>query len=448
MIIIEELSYSFHLGSDKNKRNTSRVSAKNNQRGTTSLSNNAIQNAQTLSKVDKHNYRKYDNEQDLIVIVKGTTSLYKDVKDLYAKEFDKARIEYNDSQTREDRKIKDYFTHISNNSKNDLACEIIIELGDKKYWDTKDDFEKKKMTNVFKEQVKDLGNIVPSFKIISAIIHYDETSPHMHIVGVPVKDGNKNGMSKQVGKTSIFTKDSLKEIQDKMRTLCIESFNKEYNSNHTLKKKLKGRNQDINVSDMGNYQQLKDEIEKNKIKLEQLDNKSKILDNTSNDIDTIIKNVKTTKLNKNNYILTENEKNKIDSYINDVKITNKKFQGMSVLSVSFDNFKEEIDKYKKIINDYQDKNKALFIRNNALSTKVKEQEEKIDELEEENFSLKKSLLYFKQKFIKLTKFLKDKLFSWGTKDPIYKQVIDDLYDKNILNDKELESIKGKDDYDL
>ena len=151
---------------------------------------------------------------------------------------------------------------------------------------------------------------------------------------------------------------------------------------------------------------------------------------------------------KINYILTENEKNIIDSYINDVKITNKKFQGMSVLSVSFDNFKEEIDKYKKIINDYQDKNKALFIRNNALSTKVKGQEEKIDELEEENFSLKKSLLYFKQKSIKLTKFLKDKLFSWGTKGPIYKQVIDDLYDKNILNDKELESIKGKDDYDL
>ena len=121
---------------------------------------------------------------------------------------------------------------------------------------------------------------------------------------------------------------------------------------------------------------------------------------------------------------------------------------MSVLSVSCDNFEEEIDKYKKIINDYQDKNKALFIRNNALSTKVKEQEEKIDELEKENFSLKKSLLYFKQEFIKLTKFLKDKLFSWGTKGPIYKQVIDDLYDKNILNDKELESIKGKDDYDL
>ena len=40
-----------------------------------------------------------------------------------------AILEYNSKQTRDDRKIDDYFKKISNNSKNDLACEIIIELG-------------------------------------------------------------------------------------------------------------------------------------------------------------------------------------------------------------------------------------------------------------------------------------------------------------------------------
>ncbi len=35
------------------------------------------------------------------------------------------------------------------------------------------------MTNVFIEQVKDLELLVPNFKIASAIIHYDETSPHL-----------------------------------------------------------------------------------------------------------------------------------------------------------------------------------------------------------------------------------------------------------------------------
>ena len=50
---------------------------------------------------------------------------------------------------------------------------------------------KKKMTNVYKKQVEDLEMLVPNFKIASAIIHYDETSPHMHIVGVPIKENNK-----------------------------------------------------------------------------------------------------------------------------------------------------------------------------------------------------------------------------------------------------------------
>ncbi len=62
MIFIEELACSFHIGSDKNKKNISRANGKNNISGTTSLSNNAIQNAKTLSKVDKHNYRKYDDK--------------------------------------------------------------------------------------------------------------------------------------------------------------------------------------------------------------------------------------------------------------------------------------------------------------------------------------------------------------------------------------------------
>ena len=225
MIFISELAYSLHLGSDKNRKNISREKAKSNNSGTTSLPNSAIQNASHLTRVDKHNYRKYDNMSEDIVIVRGTTSLVDDVKNLYIQEFQKSVDEYNNKQVREDRKIKDYFTQVSNNTKNDLACEIIIELGNKKYWDTKDKEFKRKMTNVFIKQVNDLELLVPNFKIASAIIHYDETSPHMHIVGVPIKYKNKYGQSIQVGKSDVFTKTSLRKLQDKMRILCIESFN-------------------------------------------------------------------------------------------------------------------------------------------------------------------------------------------------------------------------------
>lgn len=60
------------------------------------------------------------------------------------------------------------------------------------------------MTNVFIKKVDDLELLLPNFKICSAIIHYDKTSPHLHIVGVPIKYNCKTGMSMQVGKTDVL----------------------------------------------------------------------------------------------------------------------------------------------------------------------------------------------------------------------------------------------------
>ena len=179
---MSELAYSLHLGSDKNRKNISKQNGKNNLSGTTSLPNNAIQNVRQLSKVDKHNYRKYDNEQDLIEIVRGTSSPLDDVKELYLSEFEEARLEYNSKQTRDDRKIKDYYSKISNDTKHDLAVEIIIELGDMDYWWDKDDKEMYKMEKVYDEQVLYLKELVPDFKVANATIHFDESSPHLHIV--------------------------------------------------------------------------------------------------------------------------------------------------------------------------------------------------------------------------------------------------------------------------
>ncbi|MEG1597692.1 MAG: plasmid recombination protein [Bacilli bacterium] len=48
------------------------------------------------------------------------------------------------------------------------------------------------MIQVYKEQYFDLEEIVPNFKIVNATIHFDESSPHLHIIGIPFKDGIKN----------------------------------------------------------------------------------------------------------------------------------------------------------------------------------------------------------------------------------------------------------------
>ena len=146
-----ELSYSFHLGNDKNKTARAKEQARKNNSNTTSYSNNAIQNLQQLSKADKHNLRKYDDNNNLIMTIKGTSSLVEDTKNLYYELFNESLEKYNEKQTRTDRKIDDYFYHISNDKEHDLACEIIIELGDLDYWSDKSLNEQYKMNEVFKE---------------------------------------------------------------------------------------------------------------------------------------------------------------------------------------------------------------------------------------------------------------------------------------------------------
>ena len=460
-MIIIELAYSFHLGSDKNKRNSSRNSAKSNRSGSTSLSNNAIQNAGGLTKVDNHNYRKYDNKQDNIEIIRGSSSLVDDVKKLYIDEFEEAKEEYNLKQTRDNRKIKDYFTHVSNNSKNDLACEIIIELGDKKYWDTKDIKFKKRMTNIFKNQVNDLETIMPNFKIASAIVHYDETSPHLHIVGVPIKTGGKNGMRKQVGKSDVFTKESLRKLQDKMRILCIESFNKEYNLTNSLKTKKKGRNRDYHITEMDNYMEMKEQLEKNQESLEKANKKFLELDNNLKEVKEIINDLKPTLIKKDNYVLKQEDKDKFVKYIKQVDKTNTEYKNIQSLSITLNNVDTKIKENHEKIKTLTENNEALELKVETLIKNNKVKDKQIEELKKENLSLSQSLLFWKDRFLKVISFIKNKLFGKQKEKDKYMEFADDLYDKNIIDDNTYEDLQDtyefskdhdynneKDDFDI
>ena len=445
-----ELAYSLHLSSDKNRKNISKQNSKNNISGTTSLPNNAIQNARQLSKVDKHNYRKYDNEQDLIEIVRGTSSPFEDVRNLYLKEFEEARLEYNKLQSRPSRMINDYFENVSNNEKKDLACEIIIELGDKEYWDTKDETFKKKMSEVYKKQAHDLELLVPNFKVASAIIHYDETSPHMHIVGVPIKEKNKNGMSKQVGKSDVFTKESLIKLQDNMRTLCIEEFNEEYNLNTSLKKKQKGRNRDIHVSDMDNYIEMKKQIEKNTENLKQAKKKSSELKQNSKDIKDKIDKLKVSKLNKDNYILSKEDRDSFIDFIEQVDNTNKEYDKIQTLSNTLVNAHDQLKDKNNKIKTLTENNEALNLRVKTLNDTIKEKDNEISFLKFKIKNIQNTLEYWKDKFEKLISFLHSKLHSWYDKDDKYIDVVNDMYDDKVLDDDDIENLdlsKEKDDFE-
>lgn len=396
---IQKLAYSFHIGNDKNKSKRSRKNIKNGVVADKVFNNNAIQNAHQLSKVNKHNLRKYDNNIEKIELLYGSNDLYEDVKKLYVDEFDESRKDYNEKQTRNDRKIEDYFSHISNNNKNDLACEIIIELGDMKFWKDKEDSYKRKMTEVFKEQIQDLEKIVPSFKVANAVVHYDEASPHLHIVGVPVKGGNKNGMKKQVGKSTIFTKEPLREIQDTMRIYCKESFNKIYDTNIELLEKLEGKNYDIPIKDMNKqYNYFKEHADRSRERLERVNSQTKETLLKSNEIKEIITNLKPTKISKNNYVISEEDKKTIYDFAKKVDIIVDGIKNIDDLTSLMDDFKHNFQNYTNNIDNLElelkQKNqriKTLERQNITKQNKIAEQREENSLLKEENSKLKELL---------------------------------------------------------
>lgn len=445
--MVQELAYSIHLGSDKNRSKVAKKVAKGNGSSTTSFSNNAIQNAQQLSKVNKHNLRDYDHKTDNIQVVYGTNDLYKDVQNLYQKEFLQAQLEYDNKQTRADRKIGNYFNHISKDSKHDLACELIIELGDMDFWNDKSMDYKKQMTEVYKDQIYKLMEVVPDFKVANAVVHYDEISPHMHLVGIPVKDGYKNGMKKQVAKSKIFTKESLKTLQDNMRAYCIEKFNEVYVQKATLKKKQKGRNKDIHVNEMEGYRELKKEQEKNAKKLKEANNKSEKLNYKTEEINNILDNLKPSTFNKNNKQISNEDVEKIKNYAKEVEYTTKSIKGVNNLNVIIDNIEQ---KYKDLVNErdrlyYSNNEKDTTIAN--LKEEIEFKNKKINKLELALDKVKTELSRFKDFWRRLIKRFQIKIMDERFKDipeekRNYTIVAEDLERSGIFDDNDAEIVKN------
>lgn len=317
------------------------------------------------------------------------------------------------------------------------------------YWNGKSDNERHKMNEVFKEQVETLELIIPNFKVANATAHYDETSPHLHVIGVAYKENCKRGLERQVGKSSVFTKTSLSEYQDIMRDNCIKSFNKIYNKNYVLKEKEDGRNHDINVKDMGNYREIKKEKEKYVKKLNELNDKTNNLKNSSDSILKLIDELKTSKLNKDNLIISKEQADEIKNYI---ELTNQ----------ATDNLKDSndllalLDKYEKDLKTHSNEIKVLErkveVRDEEIE-KLKDdnyyKDSKIDELEDKVDKLEELVNYFKNLWNKLMAFLHEKFFSSNQ----YDDLIDEMQDEEILSPEDVGKINGsisieKDDFEL
>lgn len=238
-----ELSYSFHMGSGKN----------------------AINNATDLGKVERHNGREYADynawkeqnglensfsKQDNVYLV-GNKDLVKNVKDLYKKEFGKAVEEYNKAQTRADRQITNYFNHVSKLKNQQIATELIIQVGSKSDWENLSLKDRQKTLPIFQNQIAKFQQDYPDFKIAQAVAHLDESTPHLHVVGIPVGySKNGKGLSKKIQKSNVFNKKSLTKMQAEMRQQAERDCRQYLSPYLSFKSKQRGRNIDYKKEEL------------------------------------------------------------------------------------------------------------------------------------------------------------------------------------------------------
>lgn len=226
-----------------------------------------------LEGVAKHNLRKYkssDYSADNIVVIQGTQNLVRDVKTVYHQEFDAALKDYNERQKRADRKIADYFEHVANKEQ-DMAVEIIIQLGDREYW-KENEFNKIYMKRIYGCLLDELKRLFPNFIVANAVVHLDEDSPHMHVVGVPVAYGYTRGLSKQVSKRWVFTPETLSDLlQGKLRAYANRMVDIWFHDE--IKEKAKGRNHDLIVME---YKVAKETEKYEQIKVEYVNTEKEV----------------------------------------------------------------------------------------------------------------------------------------------------------------------------
>lgn len=390
---MKELGVSFHCGSREN----------------------AIRSEKDLKKADAHNNRKYKNKnnQELDpekshenVVIVGTNNIIEDVKKVYKNEFNEAVYNYNLKQKREDRKILDYYEQINNDKQTNLAVEMLFQLGDSEHWKDKSMEDKKKMVNIYSKAIDILKdrNIVTA----QATVHLDESSPHLHLIAVPIAENNKRGLSKQVSQNKVLTIKTIKEIREEIEKVFINEYKKTYKEDITLKKgselpdhldvkKYKKAKEILKVAKAYEYnQEIKDTLETE-------------LENTKAEIKQI---------EEEKAEVEKEKENKIENIENVKKETSNLTNELTKLETSKSNKSKEKDDLEKALDLYQQKIKDY-------KEQIVKDKEEADRLEEEEKKTAEDLKAQEKKI----KDIKDEI------DKKNKDYNDSLTEKNNLEEK-------------
>lgn len=213
----------------------------------------APKNLNYLVKMEKHNRRLFAESnkkskgyvRELINSNQSYVSLYRETLEKWLA---LPIMEYNDSQTRNDRKYKgvdDYIRRLEDSSNKNIAMEMIVQVADREFWADREN-DRDKMEKVYRDYIGFLDEEFPNFKVISCTFHNDEDSPHIHIVGVPIAEFDK-GLKMRVSQRNVFTKQEMERLQEKGRDFLEKSMQKWIDNEFRFDEKKKGRNHNYSI---------------------------------------------------------------------------------------------------------------------------------------------------------------------------------------------------------
>lgn len=381
----------------------------------------------------KHNERKTKNHSNKnIDSSKTELNYYLKKNELsYIKEFDRIKEKY------------DLKGQIRSNS--NIMCEMVF-TSDQKFFD-KIGYEESK--RYFEEsykficEYKNLGEQ----NIISAVVHMDEDTPHMHLIFIPVihttdKQGNK--INKVCCRDFWKGKNSYRDLQNAYfkhisgkgfkleRGELVEVTNREHYSVQEYKRitNFENTKELLNsiklelpeTPDIKDFQKImlnRDEKIKNKI----IKPKDELIKKLYNENISLYK-----ELSKQTTIIDKSEKFEKEKFKLETENRNLRF--------NLNMFQQEVEKTAKAIDvEYENKIKDL-------ETKYKS---KIDNLEYENSKLNKIIDKFKTNFKKFMNWICNK-FSYPCEDDLIRDFNEETY-SNIDFEQQLDAKQFEQDYE-
>lgn len=229
------------------------------------------------------------------------------LKEAYERLFGEAIEKYNQSQKRADRRIdgvSGYMDKIRNSKNGEkLYYEIVVQIGNK-FETNQNIYAHQNYDKVLSNYMRTFQEANPNLYVFNAVLHMDESTPHLHIDYIPVATGYKKGLEVR---NSLDKALKLQGIDGKAnkyenRTIAwqkaekdrLEKYMNEYNLTRDEDKGLKRKHLTVEqyktiVSDVRNeMEQLPDQIKAtpvmfnkekvtvNKNELEQLQTKAKL----------------------------------------------------------------------------------------------------------------------------------------------------------------------------